>query len=56
LTFSKYHQLQFSNRPEMSDSTENLDELFEYHREKLDKFEEWISTQPHIPKNFRENF
>ncbi|CAG9805307.1 unnamed protein product [Chironomus riparius] len=35
----------------MSDFQENLDNLFELHRQKLDKFEEWISTQPNIPKN-----
>lgn len=37
----------------MIESTDNTDELFELYSDKLDKFEEWIATQPHIPKNFR---
>ncbi|XP_070509784.1 alpha-tocopherol transfer protein-like [Chironomus tepperi] len=35
----------------MSEFTESLDKLIEVNYEDLCKFEEWISTQPHIPNN-----
>lgn len=38
----------------MFDISESLAKLIEENSEKLQKFEEWISTQPHIPKNIRE--
>jgi hypothetical protein len=38
----------------MSDFKDSLENNFKEHRESLESFEEWISNQPHIPKNIRE--
>jgi len=38
----------------MSEFTVSLEKLIEDNSEHLCKFEEWISTQPHIPKNICE--
>ena len=40
----------------MSDSTESIEKIIEENREILDKFVEWTSNQPHIPKNIRMQF
>lgn len=38
----------------MSEFTESQEKLIDDNCEDLKKFEEWISTQPHIPKNICE--
>lgn len=40
----------------MSESTGDNKKVLEDNHENLSKFQEWISTQPHIPKNIREQF
>lgn len=38
----------------MNDSKDSLEKAIEKSSEILEKFEEWIGTQKHIPKNIRE--
>ena len=37
----------------MNESKESLERAIEESSEVLDKFEEWIATQKHIPNNIR---
>lgn len=38
----------------MTELKDSLEKLYKVHRESLEKLEEFILTQPHIPKNIRE--
>jgi len=38
----------------MNDSMDSIEKAIEESSEILDKFEEWIGTQKHIPRNIRE--